>query len=119
MDRLRRLGSGGDRARFFSLRRRLGGGGGTRTVANLAEQGPHSDGLAILGGDLGEHAGGRRGHLDGHLVGLELHQRLVDRDGVARMLEPFSDSRLGHRFAERGNPDVSHVLILLASWRDQ
>ena len=38
---------------------------------------PTRDGLAVLGGDLGQHAGGRRGHFDRHLVGLELDQRLV------------------------------------------
>ena len=55
-----------------------------------------------------EHAGGRRRHLDRHLVGLELDQRLVDRDRIARLLEPLADGRLGHRFAERGHADFSH-----------
>ena len=75
---------------------------------DLAEQRADRDRLAILGGDLAEHAGGRRRHLDRHLVGFELDQRLVDRDGVARLLEPFADGRLGDRFAERGHADLSH-----------
>ena len=47
---------------------------------DLAEQRADRDRLAVLGGDLAEHAGGGRRHLDRHLVGLELDQRLVDRD---------------------------------------
>src|SRR5262249_32905223 len=54
-------------------------------------------------------------HLDRDLVGLELDQRFVDRDGIARLLEPLADRRLGHRFAERRNADVGHVLILFPS----
>src|SRR5436853_174690 len=75
----------------FGLELRGGlAGGGARALLDLAEQRAHSDGLAVLGGNLGQHAGGRRGHLDGYLVGFKLHQRLVDRDRIARMLEPFS-----------------------------
>ena len=68
---------------------------------DLAEQRADRDGLAVLGGDIAEHAGGRRRHLDRHLVGFELDQRLVDRDRIARLLEPLADGRLGHGFAER------------------
>ena len=91
------------------------GRGGARAGAflDLAEQRADRDGLAILGGNLGQHAGGRRRHLDRHLVGLELDQRLVDRDRIARLLEPFADRRLGDGFAERGNADFSHDLVHL------
>src|SRR2546426_81007 len=76
-------------------RRGLGGSGcssgrlgASGTVIDLTEQRTHRDRLAVLGDDLAEHAGGRRGHLDGDLVGLELDQRLVDRHGFAGLLEP-------------------------------
>ena len=74
---------GARRLGFAAPARGFGRRGGAGAVADLAEQGADRDRLAVLGGDLGEHAGGRRGHLDRHLVGLELDQRLVGRDGVA------------------------------------
>ena len=83
--------------------------GGARAVGDLTEQRADRDRLAVLGGDRAEHAGGRRRDLDRHLVGLELDQRLVDRDRIARLLEPLADRRLGHRFAERGHADVGHA----------
>ena len=77
-----------------------------------AEQRADADRLAFLGGDLGERAGGRRRHLDRHLVGLELDQRLVGGDGVADLLEPFADGRFGDGFAEGGNADFgSHCAL--------
>ena len=115
--RLRLFGRGADRrGRVFWSGRPVGAaaaGAGARAFLDLAEQRADRDGLAVLGGDLGEHAGGRRRHLDRHLVGLELDQRLVDRDRIARLLEPLADRRLGHRFAERRNADFSHRPILL------
>ena len=98
----------------FAARRRDGSGSGLRgsrrasAFLDLAEQRADRDCLAVLHGDVGEHAGGGRRHLDGHLVGLELDQRLVDRDGFAGLLEPLADGRLGDGFAERGNADFSH-----------
>ena len=86
-------------------------------LLDLAEQRADRDGLAVLGGDVGQHAGGRRRHLDRHLVGLELDQRLVDRDRFARLLEPLADGRLGDGFAERGNADFSHGQCPLTSPR--
>src|SRR5882757_6906966 len=71
------------RSRGCRLGRRSGGGrlGGHGTVIDLAEQRADRDGFAILGGDLSQRAGGRRRDLDGDLIGLELDQRLVHRDG--------------------------------------
>ena len=63
-----------------------------------------SPGLAAI--DSSTPADGRR-HLDGHLVGLELDHRLVGGDGVAHLLEPLADRRLGDALAQRGHPDVS------------
>ena len=85
-----------------SARRRTG------ALLDLAEQRADGDRFAVLDRNLGEHAGGRRRHLDRHLVGLKLDQRLVDRDRVARLLEPFADRRFGHRLAERGHANLSH-----------
>ena len=50
-------------------------------------------------------AGDRRRNLDGHLVGLQLDQRLVDGDRVARRLHPLGDGRLADRLAERRDLD--------------
>jgi hypothetical protein len=68
------------------------------------------DRVAVFGGDVAQHPGRRRRHLDRDLVGLELHQRLVDRDGIAGLLEPLADGRLGDGFAERRDADVGHAL---------
>ena len=103
---LRRLPALAGSARLLAAG--LGGGRRAGAFLDLAEQRADRDGLAVLGGDLAEHAGRGRRHLDRHLVGLELDQRLVDGDRIARLLEPVADGRLGHRFAERGDADFSH-----------
>src|SRR6185436_10629733 len=75
---------------------------------DLTEQRADRDGLAVLRGNLAKRSGGGRRHLDGHLVGLELDDRLVDRDGIARFLEPFANGRLGDGLAQRRDADFSH-----------
>ena len=85
---------------------RLGAAG--RTFIDLPEQRADGDGLAVLGRDLAEHTGGWRRHFDGDLVGLELDQRLVHRDGVAGLLEPAADGGFRHGLAERRNTNFSH-----------
>ena len=80
------------------LRRRLLGRSRAATLALLAdhaELGADLDGLVLLRADLQEHAGDRRGDLRVDLVGRDLQQRLVDRDGVAHLLEPAGDGALG------------------------
>ena len=101
----------------------LGGRGGAacappaRAVVDLAEQRADGDGLAVLGRDLAEHAGGRRRDFDGDLVGLELDQRLVHRDGVAGLLEPAADGGFRHGLAERRNTNFSHGMFSsIAPW---
>src|SRR6267143_1474685 len=94
------------------------GGRSAGAVLDLTEQRADRDGVAVLGRHVGKHAGGGRRHLDRHLVGLELDQRLVDRDGVARLLEPAADRRLADRFAEGGNADLSHRAFLLPASPD-
>ncbi len=113
--RLGRRGCGRRCGRFCRRRRSFIGAG---AFLDLAEHRADGDGLAVLGGDLAEHAGGRRRHLDCHFVGLELDQRLVDRDRIARLLEPFADGRLGHRFPERRHANFSHGIPLASasSW---
>ena len=93
------------------LRRRRRRGLGRRRAGaflDLAEQRADRDGVAVLGRDGGERAGGGRRHLDRHLVGFELDQRLVDRDRIAGLLEPLADGRLGDGFAEGRDADFSH-----------
>ena len=58
-----------------------------------------------------EDAGGRRRHFDGHLVGLELDHRFVGLDGLAFLLEPLADRRLGHRLAEGRHLDLDHRVV--------
>ena len=79
---------------------------------DLAKQRANRHRLAVLCGNRAEHPGGGRGHLDRHLVGLELHQWLINGDSVAGMLEPLADRCFGDRLPERGHADLSHGLIL-------
>src|SRR6478736_1991115 len=67
---------------------------------------------AILGIDSGKNPrrGGR--HLDGYLVGLQLHQRLIHGHRVTGLLEPFADRGLGYRLAQRRDADFSHGVTL-------
>src|ERR1700738_2947042 len=62
------------------------------------------------GGDVAERTGRGRRDLDRDLVGLEFNQRLIDRDGIAGLLEPAADGGLGHGFAECRNANFSHDL---------
>src|SRR5206468_9109580 len=90
-------------------RGRLGTAG--RTYIDLPKQRTDGDGLAVLGRDLAENTGGRRRHFDGDLVGLELDQRLVHRDGIAGFLEPAADGGFRHGLAERRNTNFSHGMV--------
>ncbi|MGY3462721.1 hypothetical protein ACVWW5_008171 [Bradyrhizobium sp. LM3.4] len=56
-------------------------------------------------------AEGRR-DFDGDLVSLELHQGLVDGDGIAGLLEPAADGGLSDGFAEGRHTNFSHGLFL-------
>src|SRR6185312_10914925 len=96
-------------SRFGGRRCRLGRGGGA--VVDLSEQRTDRDRLAILCRDLAERAGGRCRDLDRNLVGFKLDQRFIDRNGIARLLEPATDGGLGDGFAERRNANFSHGSI--------
>jgi hypothetical protein len=97
---------------WFSLGGRLGR---RSTRRNLAEQGAESHRVALASGDFRQGAGGRRRYLDRHLVRLQFEQRLVGSDGVADLLEPLANGRLGDGFAERGYADFgSHCSACLS-----
>ena len=51
------------------------------------------------------------GSCDRDLVGLELRDRLVDRDALADLLEPSRDDGLGDRFTELWNYQISHSAL--------
>src|SRR5208283_3662481 len=53
--------------------------------------------------DLTELAGGRRGDLDGDLVGLELEQRLVLADRISGSFAPTQNRGLGPLLVHGGN----------------
>ena len=88
--------------------RRAVGGGRARAFLIWPSSAPTATVSPSLAAIVAQHAGGRRRHLDRHLVGFELDQRLVDRDRIARLLEPLADGRLGHELAERRHADFSH-----------
>ncbi len=80
---------------------------------DLRQQGIGLDGRTFLGHDLGQDAGGRAGHLDRDLVGFQLAQHFIDRHGIAGLLEPCRDGRLGDGFAQSGHADFgTHRIIL-------
>jgi hypothetical protein len=79
-----------------------------RPFDDLAQQRSDRHRLAVLGGNVRQHACGRRRHLDRHLVGFELDQRLIDGNRIACMLEPFADGCFGDGLAERRHADLSH-----------
>ncbi len=67
------------------------------------------DRRAFLDEDLAQDALERRRHLGVDLVGDDLDERLVLRDMVARLLEPFPDRPLGNALAELGHRHLGHV----------
>ncbi len=82
--------------------RRSRGGGAGRHDGDRGELRIRRDRRAFGREDGREHAGGGRGHLDRDLVGLELAEHLVLRHGVAGLLEPGGNCRLGHAFPSVG-----------------
>src|SRR5207248_3690345 len=82
------------------------------TFGDLTEQRADRNRRTVSSDDLAQRAGGGRRDLDGDLIGLELHQGLVDCDGIAGLLEPAADGGLGDGFAERRHTNFSHGLFL-------
>ena len=62
--------------------------------------------VAVLAIDALRDAGLGRGDLEVDLVGLELDQRIADRDGVPFLAQPLRDARVDDRFADFRNDDV-------------
>jgi hypothetical protein len=58
------------------------------------------DGVVLLGDDLGQHPGGRRGDLGVDFVGGDLQQRFIQLDRVTLLLEPTGDGALSDALAE-------------------
>ena len=97
-----RRGSSLDRCgrRLGGRRRGHGRAGRPSAVADHGEFHADLDGLALGNQDLGEDAGGGRGHLGVDLVGRDLEERLVPLDRVTDRLHPAGDRALGHRLTE-------------------
>ena len=111
-----RRGSGrGRRSRGRQRRTAAGAAAAPAPSAIWPSSAPGVDGLAVLGDDFRQHAGGRRVDLERDLVGFELDQGLVGLDGVAGLLEPAADGRFGNGFAEGGNADFSGHVITSAA----
>src|SRR5205823_1235491 len=90
----------GRRRRRLLLRRR--GGLGLAPVGALAlaedhrDRLPDRDALALLGHAPGERAGVLRLQLEGHLVRLDLGDRLAQGDRLTLVLEPLEEGPLLH-----------------------
>ena len=115
-ERLRSIRGGGGGGRIGALLLALGAfflrtaglgafGGGRGAFLDHGDDRLDLDGVADRDLEFLDHARDGRGRLDGDLVGLEADDRLVDRDGIADVLEQFADGRFGDRFTQRGNFD--------------
>ena len=62
--------------------------------------------LAVLAGDLREHAGRFGADLEIDLVGLELDEHVAGGDAVSLVFHPARDARFDHRFTELRNDDI-------------
>ena len=80
--------------------------GGARVAGRLAfvadhrQDGTDLDRVVLVGLDLQQRAGDGGGDLGVDLVGGDLQQRLVDRDGVADLLQPTGDGAFGDGLPE-------------------
>ncbi|MBD2900810.1 hypothetical protein amrb99_98200 [Actinomadura sp. RB99] len=87
------------------LRRGLGDRGRDAALglgAHRDDRHPDVHGLALGDQQLGDHALERAGQLHDRLGRLDLHDRLVDLDGVAGLDVPLDDLRLGQSLADVG-----------------
>jgi hypothetical protein len=67
---------------------------------------PDVDAVALGDEDVLHDTRGGSPNVDGHLVGLDLRDDLVDGDGIAGRLEDRRDGPLGDAVAHRGNIDL-------------
>jgi len=105
-DRLRGHRAGRGLGRLGRGRRRRGGAGLALGV-DLRDHLLGHDGGTVARHDLAEHAGGRRGDFQHHLVGLDLDQDLVLRHGFAGLLLPLQQGGLGNRFGQLRDLDFN------------
>src|SRR5712692_4367644 len=69
--------------------------------------------LAVIEQDRLEHAACDRRDLGGHLVGLDVEERLVGAHRVADFLVPVGDGALGHRLAQLRHDHVHFCVSVL------
>ena len=97
--------------RFFPGLLRLGGGRlrSHRCVALVQDRkaGANLDACAFGGNDLSQRAGRRGRHLERHLVGLKLDNRLVGGHRVAGGLDPARHRRVSNGLAEGWDSDFN------------
>ena len=74
--------------------------------ADHDEELAHRHDVALFGEDAAHHAGRRRRHLDGRLVGLDLDQQVVLGHLLAGGHEPADDLALGHPLAQVGHAEL-------------
>jgi hypothetical protein len=80
--------------------------GGLAGIADHCQGGPDFSGLVLRDDDLENGAGDRGGDLGVDLVGGDLHDGLVDLDGVADLLQPSGDSAFGDAFTQCWEGDI-------------
>ena len=88
---------------LFLAARLVGGArvaGRLALVADHGQDGTDLDRVVLVGLDLQQRAGDGGGDLGVDLVGGDLQQRLVDRDGVADLLQPAGDGAFGDGLPE-------------------
>ena len=78
---------------------------------------PTSTVLAVGDADLAQRSGRRREHLERHLVGLQLHQRLVGLDRGRPRSSSIRHRRFGDGFAQGGNDDIAAMTDSLLEFR--
>src|SRR6266545_2757328 len=81
--------------------------GGGLTSVDADQRGAHLDGVALLGVQPGDRAGVGGGDLHHRLGGLDLDDRLVQRDRIALGHQPAHHFGVGQPLAEIGKPEVT------------
>ena len=101
-----RLGSRSDRSGASAVARAVRG----RAVINRQDDSADLHLVASLDLDVLDDTRNRRGHFDGGLIGFELDDRLLARNGVAHLDEHTCDVALFNVFPQLGNFEFLHRL---------
>ena len=72
------------------------------TFADIGQQGVDADGVTFLSNNFAQGASYGAGHFDGDLIGFQLAEHFIHRDGIAGFLEPCGNGGFGDGFAQRG-----------------